>query len=214
MTKVININPNNPEKELIRETSFCLRNGGLIAYPTETCYGLGADTFNEEALLRLMTLKNRDSAKAVSLIAGSVEMALSIFKIKNEQISRLADTFWPGPLTIVAETDLKFAAGIVSSKGMAGVRVPANLIAQEISNESETFITATSANYSERKECRSADEVVAAFSDKLDLVVNGGNSPSEGVSTVVSIEKGIFRILREGVIAREILEKVLCREVL
>lgn len=213
MTKVININPDNPEMELIREMSFCLHRGGIIAYPTETCYGLGADAFNEEALLRLMVLKERDSGKSVSLIAGSIEKALSVFRVKNEQVIRLAETFWPGPLTIVAETNLIFAKGIVSSTRMAGVRVPANSIAREISNESGTFITATSANFSKGKECRSADEVVSVFSDKLDLVVNGGNSPSEGVSTVVSIEKDTFRILRAGVVARDKLEQILCCKV-
>ena len=215
MIKIININPHNPERELIRETSSCLHRGGIIVYPTETCYGLGADAFNEDAFLRLMELKKRDSGKTVSLIAGNTEMALSVFKIKNELIIRLAEIFWPGPLTIVAETNLNFAKGIVSSMGMAGVRVSANSIAREISNESGTFITATSANYSKGKECRSAGEAIMVFSDKLDLVVDGGNSPSEGVSTVVSMEKkGTFRILREGVIVRDKLEKILHCEVL
>ncbi len=209
MAKIIKINPSSPEKDLLDEVFFCLEKGQIAAYPTETCYGIGADAFNGDAVSRLRALKERDSGKAISLIAGNLEMAMSVFKDKSAALRTVAEKFWPGPLTVVGETNLTFAKGVTSSLNRVGVRVPSNLIAMAISNRMKSFITATSANISGERECRSADEVNALFGGKIDLIIDGGKTPHTGVSTVILVERDSCSILREGVIKQGTLEKII-----
>lgn len=210
MTKIVKIaDTQKPEKKVIKEICDFLKKGGIIAYPTETCYGLGADAFNEGAVERIISLKRREAGKPIAVISGNRETAINAFKIKSGVILKLVENFWPGPLTIVAESSINFAKGIMSKDGMVGIRVSENSFARAIADEIGGFLTATSANFSLEKECRSAEEVIEAFKDKIEIVIDGGKSQSKGLSTVIEIRKDGYKILREGLISQNEIEKII-----
>lgn len=205
----IKINFEHPETELINEAANYIKRGSVIAYPTETCYGLGADAGNPDAVRKLFKIKQRDKGKPVSLIAGSVEMAMKYVKDVTPDAMWLIQKFWPGPLTLVLKAGKGFASGIASIDGSVGIRVSSCKIAAGISLSAGCPITSTSANQAGGAEARSADEVKLWLPEGIDLIVDGGECEPFGISTIVDCTGERFRILREGVVGRKIIEEII-----
>jgi L-threonylcarbamoyladenylate synthase len=203
------LDPLAPDQSIISAAAEVLRRGGIVAYPTDTLYGLAVDARNDEAVERLFAVKGRDAAAAIALIAADIDMAARVtaggFGVLER---RLASDFWPGPLTIVVPASPAMTAAL-APRGTIGVRVPAHLVARALAAAFGDAITATSANLSGRPASVTADEVMVALGDRIDLVLDAGPAPGGAPSTVVEIVEGRPLLHRAGAVAWDrVLESV------
>jgi L-threonylcarbamoyladenylate synthase len=180
-----------------------LRAGGLVAFPTDTVYGLGAMAFLEAAVAKLYTAKGRDAEKALPILVSEASDLERVARGMTPKVWRLAEAFWPGPLTLVVPKRPGLP-GVVSPTDTVGVRVPDHPIARDLLRAAGPMAV-TSANRSGGPNCRSAAEVLADLSGRIDLLLDGGETPGGEPSTVVDCSQPDFRILRPGPISeREI----------
>ena len=208
MTRV-SLDPLAPDSTVVAAAAEVLRRGGVVAYPTDTLYGLAVDATNDEAVERLFTLKGRDAASAIALIAADLDMAQRAAANGFGVIERrLASEFWPGPLTIVVPAAPALSAGL-APRGTIGVRVPAHLVARSLAAAFGGNITATSANLSGKPSSVTAEEVAVALGDRIDLLLDAGPAPGGAPSTIVEIVGGRPLLHRAGAVAWDrVLESV------
>ncbi|MBU1148513.1 threonylcarbamoyl-AMP synthase [Patescibacteria group bacterium] len=178
-----------------------LKQGGVIAFPTDTAYALGADSQNEKALDRVYKIKGRDYNKPIGLIAASLDQVKKIAKVDKNQLD-LIKKHWPGPLTILLPIkDLKGPLSIIGKRGYIGIRVPDSEVAQLLAKKLGRPITATSANLSGKAECYTTYSVVDQFMNKIynpNFILDGGRLRKVKPSTVVKWEKNSWQIIRQG----------------
>ena len=192
------------EKEQYRRAVEVLRQGGVVALPTDTVYGLVALATDKAAVERVYETKARDPAQPMPLFAGSIEQAELIGEM-NAAARRLAERFWPGALTIVLRAKPSFKTRAAAGGDTVGVRVPDDPFLREAASQLGP-LTGTSANIAGREECHSAAEVSAQLGDTVDLIVDSPVAVGAVPSTVVDCtEPGTVRILREGAIGRDAL---------
>jgi L-threonylcarbamoyladenylate synthase len=177
-----------------------LKAGELVVYPTETFYAIGADPFSSSALERLFRLKGREPGQPVGLIAADSAMALSVAREVPIDARRLADAFWPGPLTIVVPARDEIAPELVGPEGV-GVRVSPNPIAHALSAGLGRPITATSANLSGAAPARTLDEARQGLGEKVKVYLEGGKSTADVPSTVVAVIQSGWKMIRVGAIS-------------
>jgi L-threonylcarbamoyladenylate synthase len=181
-----------------------IEKGGVIAYPTETFYGLGVDPYNEEAVKRLFELKGRGFDKPISILVKDVAMLRQVVAADIPPIAEdLINRFWPGPLTIVFKASPSLPELLTAGTGKIGVRISSSRIAERLLDTIDSPITATSANPSGKESPRTADEVVNYFDDRLDLVLDAGRLSGRLGSTVVDITRGGIEVIRDGEIPAE-----------
>lgn len=172
--------------------------GGVIAYPTETFYGLGVDPFNDEAVQRLFLIKGRPAKSPVSLIIKDRLMLERLVQGVPPAAERLIEKFWPGPLTIIFRAKDSLPACLLANTGKVGVRVSSNPVARRLVEELNSPITATSANPSGKEPARSSSEVIGYFNGSIDMLIDGGVLTGRYGSTVVDITGDRIEIIREG----------------
>ncbi|NQU74614.1 MAG: threonylcarbamoyl-AMP synthase [Candidatus Omnitrophica bacterium] len=192
--QVLNINSQNPELEKIIKAAEVLKRGGIVAFPTETVYGLGANFFDENAIKKLNGIKQRPPDKPFTAhIADLGDLAKfgCDFSLFGEE---LIEKFWPGPLTLIIDT---------KRLGKMGFRMPNNRIARELIRQSSTLIAAPSANISGQAPPTNAKDVVMQFKDGVDLVLDAGETDLRQASTVVDLTVFPYKIVRQGAIAKE-----------
>lgn len=177
-----------------------LQAGELVVYPTETFYGVGADPFSERAMNLLFAAKAREADKPVGLIAADREMAFSVAREISESADRLANAFWPGPLTLVLPVRPGFAPELAGPDGI-GVRVSPHPIARGLARGLGKPITATSANLSGGAPATTLAEARAAFGDKVKVYLEGGRLSAAAPSTVVAIAGNVVKMIRIGAIS-------------
>ena len=177
-----------------------LRAGELVVYPTETFYAIGADAFSSGALQRLFRVKGRDPERPVGLIAADTAMAFSAAREIPIDARRLADAFWPGPLTIVLPARDDIARELCGADGV-GVRVSPNPVARALSAGIGRLITATSANLSGKAPARTLDEARAALGVKVKVYLEGGKLTALVPSTVVAVNASGWKMARVGAIS-------------
>jgi L-threonylcarbamoyladenylate synthase len=185
-----------------------LRRGSLVVYPTETFYGLGALATLPAALARLSAAKLRPAGKPLPLVAADAAMAFALWAEVSPGARRLADAFWPGPLTLVA----KAARGLpdpVTLGGAVGVRVPGGELARELSRRAGAPVISTSANPSGGPPPASVEALDPELLSRIDLVLDGGETPGGLPSTVVEVGTGSPRLLRAGAVPWEAVEEAL-----
>jgi L-threonylcarbamoyladenylate synthase len=186
-----------------------LRSGGLVAFPTETVYGLGADARNEAAVRRLFDVKERPLDRALSLCVGGLAAAQS-FAVFDTDAIRLAAAFWPGPLTLVLPRRDVVGDGVTGGRDTVGLRMPAHPVALALLRDFGGAIAAPSANKFGEAPPVTASEVVDALGEDVDLVLDGGLCQVGESSTVLSLV-GEPTILRAGAITQSQIERVLER---
>lgn len=179
-----------------------LGRGGIVAYPTDTLYGLAADPTSDRAMARLFDLKGRDSTRAIPLIAASLEQA-SVAGVFATNDLRLASTFWPGPLALVVIARPTVSRAAVAADGTVAIRVPAHALARGLAAAFGGCITATSANLSGEPATASPDAVASSLGDRIDLLLDGGDAPGGPPSTIVAARGGDPVLVRAGAIAWE-----------
>jgi L-threonylcarbamoyladenylate synthase len=186
-------------RDRIAAVAAVLRAGGVVAYPTETFYGLGALAALPGAVARLAAAKLRPEGKALPLLAADVEQVRSVASLDDPLALRLAARFWPGPLTLV----LPAAAGLdpaLTEAGAVAVRVSGLEAARALAAEAGGALVATSANLSgEPPACR-AQDLSATLVRRLDAVLDAGPTPGGLPSTIIAVERGSARLVREGAV--------------
>jgi L-threonylcarbamoyladenylate synthase len=185
-----------------------LRSGGVIAFPTDTAYGLGADPFNEGAVRRIFEMKGRAETKPILVLVDSIAMANSIARLSDTALA-LAERFWPGPLTMVLPARASVSATVTAGSETIGVRWANNVFTQRLLEAFGRPITATSANRSGLPSAVTAEEVRVQLGDSLEMLVDGGELPAREGSTLLDVTQIPVRLLREGPIAKTELSDVL-----
>ena len=174
--------------------------GGVIAFRTDTFYGLGADPFNAVAVAKIRELKGREENKPILLLLSGAGEADRFIAHRSKAFEEVARKFWPGPLTIVGAAVASVPLEITAGTGTVGVRVPADESVRELVRACGGALTATSANPSGREPARSAEEVREYFGDGLDLLIDGGEVTATEPSTVFDVTVSPPRVVRQGAI--------------
>ena len=178
-----------------------LQAGELVVYPTETFYAIGADALSSAALGRLFHVKQREAGRPVGLIAADTAMAFSIAREVPIDARRLADTFWPGPLTLVLPARDDVAPELVGSDGV-GVRVSPHPVARALSAGIGRPITATSANLSGEAPATTLEQARAALGGKVKVYLEGGKLTPSAPSTVIAVSETGWKMVRVGAISQ------------
>jgi len=204
---------NAPFDARIRDRAIeAIRAGEVIVYPTETFYGMGADALSSAALDRLFALKGREPGKPVALIAADARSAFELAREVPEAARRLADAFWPGPLTLVLPARDNLPEPLIGPDGGVGVRVSSHPIARALAAGLGRPITATSANLAGGQPATTLREARDAFGAKVKVYLEGGKLAASAPSTVVVCGRNEWRILREGAISDRAIAAALSAE--
>lgn len=187
----------------VREAISVLKDGGLIAYPTESFYALGVLATDEEAVSRLFRLKKRPPEKPLPVIVGDIETLKTIVKSIPDQAMTLIERYWPGPLNIIFEAKDHIPLTLTGGSHKIAVRIPGDKTTLTLARASKLPITATSANPSDLPPAKNADEVKNYFGTEPDLIIDNGETPGGRPSTIVDTTTVPFRVLREGSIRLE-----------
>ena len=185
-----------------------LRAGGVVVFPTESVYGLGADAGCEAAVARLVAMRGRDEGKPILVLVRDVAMAETLSAAFPVLARRLAARFWPGPLTIVVPARADLPAALTAGTGTIGVRVPGHPVAAALVAEFDGPVTAPSANPPGAEPPRRVQAARAYFGDAVGAYVDGGELPG-GASTVVAVDGDRVQFLRDGLIARAAIDAAL-----
>ena len=189
-----------------------LQGGGVVAYPTDTVYGLAVDAMNAAAVARLYAVKQRPAEKALPLIIGDLGQLAQVVASLPASAERLIAAFWPGPLTLVMAPHARVPASVLGDSGRVGVRWPAAAVSQQLALALGRAITASSANRSGAAAALTATEVVTQLDAAVDLLLDGGTMPSAHVSTVLDVTVDPPVLLRAGKIPSPAIEAILgCR---
>ncbi len=202
-TRMITVNPFDPDAGLIDEAVRVLKRGGVIGYPTETVYGLAVDAYNDDALRNLFIIKGRGMNKPISLLVRDVAMLEEVASQISPVALSLIRGYWPGALTIIFAASERCSPILTGQSGKIGVRISPHRIVQTLLDAFKRPITATSANLSGMPSLTGSHEVYRVFRGKIDLVIDGGKATGEGESTVIDVTVSPPRVLREGVVKFE-----------
>lgn len=203
MSTILHINPRNPEPALIAEGVALLREGHVIAYPTETFYGLAVDVMNERAIKRLYDLKRRDPSLPIAILVADMAMLEACAERIPEAARPLMRAFWPGPLTILFPARGRISKSLTTNTGKIGIRISSHPIAIALVRGLGGPITTTSANLSGFPPSCNVRHVQKYFGDRLDGIVDGGECPPSRGSTVVDVADETMAIVRDGAIAAD-----------
>ncbi len=200
--ETLRIHPDEPEPELIDLVVASLNSGNVVALPTDTFYGLAVDPVNLRAVDRIYEIKTRARHKPLSLLIAEVAQAYELARQIDSAFDRLAERFWPGPLTIIVKAGSKLPLRVTANTGNLALRVPEAAIPRAVVARLGLPITATSANLFGQPECAYADGVREQLGDKIPLIIDGGPTARTTATTIVDLSGGgnSWMILREGAI--------------
>ena len=201
-THTIVVDPKAPQADVIRQAVEALRRGGLVAFPTDTLYALGADALSAEAVERVLAVKGRARGKPLSVLVPSVEAIAALDVALTAGVRDVLRAFWPGPLTVVVKSSGKFPTVLTAATGTVGLRIPAGAVAQAILAEFGRPVIGTSANKAGGADPGDAKTVQRAIGGQIDLILDGGRVALGVPSTVLDCTAEPARILREGAISR------------
>ena len=208
-TKILKMDEENIDADAIREAGNILRNGGLVAFPTETVYGLGGDALNAESSGKIYAAKGRPSDNPLIVhIAGMEELSKIVRKIPEEAYL-LAEHFWPGPLTMIFEKSDCVPLETTGGLETVAVRMPSNKIARALIRVSGGYIAAPSANLSGRPSPTVAKYVIEDLDGRVDMIIDGGEVNIGLESTIIDLTGDKPMILRPGYITEEMLEETI-----
>jgi L-threonylcarbamoyladenylate synthase len=205
MTLLLKIDPEKPDAEKLAEAIRVLRGGGVVAFPTETFYGLGADARNETAVEQIFRIKGRNFRNPISVIVADESEVIPLVEEIPAAAQFLMNTFWPGPLTLVFRASSSVLPRLTADTGKIGIRVSSHPLAGLLAGGLGGPLTATSANLSGEPECSSAAAVIRSLGELPGAVVDGGETPGGTGSTIVDVTIFPPRILRKGAISGDLI---------
>jgi tRNA threonylcarbamoyl adenosine modification protein (Sua5/YciO/YrdC/YwlC family) len=196
MSMILTLNPETPQLRLVNLVVDCLKQGGVIAYPTDTIYGLGCDIFNKKGIKRLYQIKQRDPRKPFSFICANLSDISNYAQVSNFSF-KIMKRYLPGPYTFVLAATRIVPDILTTRQKTVGIRIPANPIALAIVENLGHPLVTTSVNISGDEPCYDPQDIEDAIGRQLDMVVNGGTIMGEP-STVISLVDDRLEVLRQG----------------
>jgi len=200
---VLKVDPQNPAAEVMKRAGDAILRGELVAFPTETVYGLGADAFNEAAVAGVYEAKGRPTSSPLPVQVASKDDVYRLALEVPDVARRLMDEFFPGPLTLVLRASPDLPDGVTAGTGKVGIRMPDHLVALALIRAAGTPIVAPSANISGQPPPTTAGEVLAYLGGRIGLILDDGPTRLRVVSTVVDVTEAPPKILRRGSISEE-----------
>lgn len=208
-TLIIQIDPSNPDPDAIARASEVIRAGGLVAFPTETVYGLAANALDEAAVLRVYEAKGRPAGKPLPVQVASIGDVTALASEIPEVARRLMDAFFPGPLTLVMRASERVPEIVTAGTATVGIRMPDHPVALALIRAAGTPIVAPSANLSDQPSPTDADQVRAYLDGKIEMILDAGPSELMVASTVLDVTVEPPRILRLAVLGEDVLRPYL-----
>lgn len=201
-----------PDPQGIKKAAQIILQGGIIAFPTETFYGLAADALNEAALKKIFRVKKREEGKPLLLLIADKSWLKGLVQNVSPLAERLMDRFWPGPLTLVFNASPQLSPLLTADTGKIGIRLSPHPVTQALVLAVRRAITGTSANLSGQPGILTAREVFQSMGESLEAVLDGGKTAGGPGSTVLDISDPSPRVIREGMIARNELSAFFWKE--
>ncbi len=193
----------------LQKAALIIRSGGVVAFPTESFYGLGVSASDEKAIQHLFDIKKREDDQPILLLIPSVSV-LDQYVTRIPNIARqLMEEFWPGGLTLVFEAKQGLSHLLTSGTGKIGLRLSTHPVATALAQAVGAAITGTSANISGQPACLSAEAVLRSLGESVDLIIDGGRTKGGKGSTVLDVTVDPLLVLREGMVGREQLKAYL-----
>jgi L-threonylcarbamoyladenylate synthase len=209
MTEVIRVEPDNPDLAAIARAADCLRRGGLVAFPTETVYGLGAEALNVAAVRRIFEAKSRPAEDPLIVHVHDIHALDALTEDRPAAVEALAARFWPGPLTMVLRRSRAVPSEVTAGLETVAIRIPAHPIAFALISTAAIPVAAPSANLFSRPSPTRAAHVLEDLDGRIDLVIDGGSTTVGVESTVIDLTAPNPTILRPGAVTLEMLRTVL-----
>jgi L-threonylcarbamoyladenylate synthase len=207
-TVVRKVDPASPDPDVIRAAADVIRRGGLVAFPTETVYGLGANALDPAAVARIFEAKGRPATNPVIVHVSDVSEVLNVAANWPETAARLAERFWPGPLTLVVPKSEVVPAIVTAGGPTVAARCPNHPVARALVRAAGVPVAAPSANRSTELSPTRAEHVLKGLNGRIDLLLDGGPCPGGIESTVVDVTGAVPRVLRPGLVSVPMLESV------
>ena len=195
------------EQKYIEMASQVIKKGGIVVYPTESFYGIGADATNEKAVKKVFRIKGREEGKPILLIIGNMDMLYLLVEDIPDYALRLIENFWPGPLTILFRASKYVLSALTGGTDKIGIRMSGYPVARMLSELSGVPITGTSANLSGKAPCKSADEIIKELSG-IDIILDAGTLSAQKPTTVVDVTVRPAKIIRKGLIPENMIRDV------
>lgn len=208
-TKVVTVDKEKPDLQVMRMAGEILRKGGLVAFPTETVYGLGGDGLNAGSSKKIYAAKGRPSDNPLIIHIADLESLEKIVKSVPPKAKLLAEKFWPGPLTMIFSKSSRVPYETTGGLESVAVRMPSHSVALAIIREGGGYIAAPSANTSGRPSPTRAEHVCEDLTGKIDMIVDGGAVGIGLESTIVDFTEEVPVILRPGYINQEMIQEVI-----
>jgi len=190
-------------EEVIRQAAQLIVNGAVVAFPTETFYGLAALATDDKAIEKVFLLKKRPGHKSLNILIAEMSELSGLVETIPKEAHQLALRFWPGPLTLVFAAAKHLPTKLIAATGKIGVRISPHPVAQALVRAVGAPITATSANLSGSPSCRSSSEVLTQLGSDLEAILEAGLTPGTKVSTIADVTTRPPKILRIGAIAAQ-----------
>jgi len=205
-TEVLAVSSSAPEPDLIRRAAAVLRGGGLVAFPTETVYGLGANALDATACSRIFAAKGRPANNPIIVHVADVASARQVTSAWPDSAEVLVRRFWPGPLTLVLPKSARVPSVVTAGGPTVAVRVPAHPVASALLREADIPVAAPSANRSTQLSPTCADHVLQSLDGRIDLLLDGGSASGGLESTVLDLSRHPPVVLRPGLVSSAELE--------
>jgi len=200
LTQIIRIDPHNFSFQTIVPALEILRSGGVVAYPTETFYGLGVHALNEEAVKKIYAIKKRDFYQPLLILIPHRGVLPLYVRDVPKGALMLIERFWPGPLTLIFFASSHLPSMLLGEADKIAIRVSSHPIAQALTEWLNAPITSTSANISGAQSPCTAEEVSSQLENKIDLLLDGGRTQGEKPSTIIDVTVSPPRLIRDGAI--------------
>lgn len=209
VSEVLKVSPEGPEAHAIQYAASFIGSGKVVGVPTDTFYGLAADPFNLAAVSEVYRLKGRPERKALPILVSSVEQSFPLVEELADSYLKLAQKFWPGPLTIVVNASRKVPLKVTGNTGRIALRWPHSQVTCALIDAAGTPVTGTSGNISGFPACSNAEQLIRQMGDRLPLILDGGETRAMLASTIVDLHEENMRILREGIVTEKEIRKVI-----
>ncbi len=205
-TRILKVSPERPDRELIRRAAEVIKGGGTVAFPTETVYGLGADTYNPSAALKIFKAKMRPADNPLIVHIADLYQLFDVALDPPDAALRLARRFWPGPLTLLLRKSPRVPDVVTANRETVAVRMPAHPVALELIRESGVPIAAPSANLAGRPSPTSGDHVIRDLYGRVDVIIDSGETLYGVESTIIDLTRDPPVLLRPGAVPYEEVE--------
>ena len=209
--ELLKISAVDPDKRIIQYAAGLVRRGHVVAVPTDTFYGLAADPFNLAAVEAIYRVKGRPEDRALPILVNSIEQALTLAREVPPLFLTLAQKFWPGALTLLVDASHKLPLKVTANKGRVALRWPGSAVIAALIEQVGHPVTGTSANISGHPSCSNAEDLMMQLGDRLPLILDSGETGALLSSTIVDLDNGDWRILREGLVSEQEIERAIAK---